>query len=323
MKDRESKASSHDDILNVVKMAIDYDGELKYKHGTSYAGLIVGLSMLTACGIYLYNGNPVADRFYVLMVIVAVVTAFLAWNIYSKENDINSLSRSLFEKDMKLDNKIESVELTSEKISKIQNTYSEFQRGNYSREFKQFWHVNESEHSKNAIYYHFHYVDKHTEVVTESDGKGGCRTRTETTYHHYDRYGLVFDFNYGLGLSINSSGETRNPVNYKPAYGKFNDLFTIGANSEFDAAKYLKPALVEKVVSLANKFDSVNIQISNDGEMLIAFSDAMLSEIKQQYDIKEPKKFYDEIAQHTEIENLKAANELVALFTKHLDNNFV
>ncbi|NOI32043.1 DUF3137 domain-containing protein [Vibrio coralliilyticus] len=301
MKDQEAQAQSHDDILNVVNMAIDYDGELKYQHGLSYTGLIAGLLLLIGCGLYFYDSYRVPEYFYALVVTIFVVTACFGWGIYSKENDISKLSRSLFEKDMMLDNNIENIDLDSHKAGELQNTYSEFKRGNYLREFKRFWRINESEHSESALYYHFHYVDQQTQIVTESDGKGGSRTRTDITYHHYDRYGLVFDFKYGAGLSINSSGETRNPVHYKPSYGKFNSVFSIGANSEQDAAKYLKPALVEKVVTLASRFEFLNIQISNDGQMLIAFSDAMLNETEQQYDLKEPEKFHHELKQRTVI----------------------
>lgn len=322
MKEQESQALSHDDILNVINMAIDYDGELKYKHGLSYCGLIIGLLLIFGCWLYFYNSFRGPEYFYVLVAATFVVTVCFGWNIYSKENAISTLSRSLFEKDMKFDNYIVDLHLEPHKGNELQNTYSEFKRGNHSREFKRFWRIRESEHSQAAMYYHFHYVDQRTVTVTESDGKGGMRNRTQITYHHYDRYGLVFDFKYGAGLSINSSGETRNPVHYKPSYGKFNNLFSIGANSEQDAAKYLKPALVEKVVTLAGRFDGLNVQISNNGQILIAFSDAMLNEIQQQYDLKEPEKFHNELNQHTEIENLKAANELLALFTRYLDNNF-
>lgn len=316
------QVQSHSDILDVVQMAIDYDGDMKYKHGRSYFVILVGVIALAFQFFHYQNSYKVDDTFfYYVFATIVFIGAIVGWIVY-QEAKVKALSRLLFDKDVMFDNAINEIELSSVNGSQLQKTFVDFDRGNYSREFKKFYQVSKSEGVEPALYYQYHYVDKKQRTVSSTGSNGRMRTRTETTYVHYNRYGLVFQFPYAQGLSINSNGRTVNQVKYRPSYGVFNDKFTIGANSEQQAAKYLKPALVEAIVTLSESFKGINIQISNDGQMLIAFDNCMLTNTKQQYDLKSPKEFYAELADHTDIVQLKLANQLYSTFSKYLDNNF-
>lgn len=322
MKVETSQATTLDELLNVVTKAIHYDGEIRYRRGTFYTVMILLFAAFASGVIIIYLGRALPPYSLLIYFVLLILTVIVLGEVFCQENSIDSLSSDLFFKSLKIANGIEDHVLKPGEVHDLGTTFSEFQRGNYSRHFAQEWRVKSSEQSRPALYYRFHYVDQYTRVVSEPDGKGGVRTRTVTEFTHYDRYGLVFDFPYALGLSINSSGKTLNPVSYKPAYSEFCERFTIGANSELEAAKFLKPALVEQVVNLSHYFTRLNIQISNQGQMLIAFSEPMLSECKQQYSLREPQLFYQELQQNSVIENLKAANELLDVFTHYLDNNF-
>lgn len=321
MNSQLEKASTSEDIFSIVQMAIDFDGEIKFNHKPILVFFGVALLVAVWSVSTLFWGD--ASSGYLPVVIgVSSVSAIVSGGIVFFERSlISDLSRKIFESKLMIDNHMKLAEVTPIDTFSLQYDFTEFDRGNHSRHFENFWMIEQSEDSVPAIYYKFHYVDKRTRTVTESDGKGGYRSKEETYYVHNDRYGLIFDFPYAQGLSINSNGTTKNPVNYKPSYGEFLKQFSIGANTELEAAKFLKPALLEAIVKLSADFSRLNIQILNN-KMLLAFSECMLGEMKTKYSLASPTDFLDELKSKTVFDNIKSANELIRIFTRHLDDNF-
>ena len=308
------------EILSIVTMAKNYNGEIKYNNKFLYSlFLVFFLSWL----VFLYltrNWESYPAEYYLCGVIGFAMAVSPLVIARSRNADIDAISSQLFVLDMMLDG-IQSTDVSQSAKESLLSTFTEFKRGNDSREFSKFF-VIESRNKPKVNYFNFHYVDKRTETYTSTDGKGNVTTQTRTVYDHYDRYGLLFELPYGQGLSINSSGVTKNPVDFITSYGEFNRAFTIGANNDHDAAKYLKPALLTGIMGLRNRFSDLNIQISNEGQLLIAFSDALLNQTSNTHTLADPEAFYTELQGHTHIAVLEAAYELHDLLTKYLDSNF-
>lgn len=284
-----------------------------------FGGGSVGL-LLYGATQHFYPSVPIF--YHVVSVFASVLILFPLGVMRHRKCRIRDLSYELFDADSLLDNNIQpfvSRESFSEEL--LFSSFSEFRRGNYSREFRQFLKISQDTRPE-AIYYHFHYVDRRVEKTTSRDSDGRVRTETEIVYNHYDRYGIIFDFLYGQGLSLNSSGDTHNKVNYKPSYTLFNKKFEIGANSEIDAAKMLKPALQVELFEMTKKIPDINIQISNNNQLLIGTHENMFSRTKPNYTLKDPQAFYNELLEINKIDYIEKAYQIYNILTTHLDNNF-
>lgn len=309
MKKQAVNVNTHKDILDVVSMAIQYNGPMTYDNRINYA-----LAMVGAVTIAVHVGNYESP--WVLGVGLTLFLLPLGLVFYRKLN-IDGFSDDLFEKDMMLDNYISPLPISESLPLDVMSTYSEFDRGNHSREITACFSVLPPDRPA-AKYYHFHYVNKRT-VVT-SNAKGGSTTKT--VYHHYDRYGLLFDFGYAHGLSISSDGKVNKCVSFSPAYEEFNAVFTIGANNDHDAARFLKPALQTGLVELREFINGLQIEISPDGQLLIAFEDCIFGSRKRTYGIGEPELFYKELQGHTNMPLLQTAFKIYDLLLKYLNSNF-
>lgn len=322
MNEKSEVINNHHDVMAIVKMAVDYDGKFEFEHGEKLKILALCVVVVIALLIYSQTVYRLPDIWYYSMILTGGLGVAVLAVMASQKGSIKQLSAKLYQADLKFDNGIQPIRLTDEEKNQFKKEFIEFSRGNYSRKFTRFFSIKPVDDVSRGLYYQYHYVDKRIETVTESDGKGGVKTRQKTVYYHYDRYGVIFDFEYGHGLSINSNGSTRNPVLYKPAYMDFNNKFEIGANSELDAAKYLKPALQESLVTHAKSFSGLNIQISEQGQLLIAFDQPLYEGLKSTNTLRNPQEFYNELAEDNNIERLQKINEIYHLLTKHLDNNF-
>ncbi len=259
--------------------------------------------------------------YHLVSIVASLLIMFPLGLMRNRQFNIDDLSYKLFTEDSLFDNNIRpfiSGKPFTEEL--LLSSFCEFKRGNYSREFRQFLKISQSVRPE-AAYYHFHYVERRVKETTETDSEGRTQTKREIVYDHYDRYGLIFDFAYGQGLSLNSSGCTQNQVNYTPSYALFNKKFDIGANSEISAARMLKPALQFELFEETKDIPDINIQISNN-MLLIGTNKNILTETRPKHTLKTPQAFYNELLGMTEINFIEISHQIYSILTKHLDDNF-
>ncbi len=239
----------------------------------------------------------------------------------TRNQKANQLSDVIFAKDAKLDHGIDPTHSKDGYVKSMLTSFSEFKRGNYSRgiehELKTLPDAKQPFH-----YYRFKWTDKRTEVISVSDGKGGTRMETRTTYHDYYRHGLMLPFPYLKSLAVMSNGSVPNKQKYKPSSIAFNRRFSLGAKSELDLAKFLKPSVVECFLDADKALSNLNIEINDDGVMCLSFADNDVLNAKRTHGLNTPNEFLEELSGSSKLVKLDSIMQLFNNLTRHSDNNF-
>lgn len=247
----------------------------------------------------------------------------------TRDGSLDSISDKIFEKDVWFDNNLsrKKVENGHALYSELYGEFGEFRgRGDESRYIKRMVHGAHQgeEFPFEYDYYVFHYVEVYYVTVPVFDSKGrmvGTRTerRTRTCY----RYGLLLDFDFGTPIAIVSDGgEYEYPAKWETASQEFNGNFSVYAESEIEAAKFLKPAVLPVVMAAKNNLSDLNIEISKNKRMNIAFSDSDVLHVDRKHSIKEPEAFEQEINSMLGLPKLKDLLQCVEGLKKYNDSNF-
>ncbi|TKB56602.1 DUF3137 domain-containing protein [Ferrimonas aestuarii] len=210
------------------------------------------------------------------------------------------------------------------KVSKAKalgEQFQEFVRGNHSRKIEALYQgkYQGSVHSFDFQLYHFHFVDQRTETYTDSEGN----TKTRTVYKHYHRHGLLVNFPYSQSVTL--SGDSRLKLDgesYSTASNTFNRHFKVSASEELQAARFLTPAVVEGLSDIGEHYHAPVIEISDQGQMCIAFDNDDLLKTERKYGLDNPEAFAKEIAGHAELKKLDALLNTVHDVLRLSDNNF-
>jgi len=312
------------DILDAVKMAKAFEGDIKFQHNPFY--LCSGAAIATAVLIW-YQPQIISqweldhNLFLSILAVLAIVPLIF---VYTQRKKITSLSDFIFAKDCRFDNHMESISVSDSVISQLPTRFIEFKRGNYSRKFISATHV-AAQHSAlaNEYYlYKFHYVDRRTVTTTSTDANGKVTTSTKTVYDHYDRYGITLDFGFIKQFQISNKRMLRKPRDYNSASIAFSKKFAIGASTELAAAKYLKPKIVLLVMDLAKHFSDLNIEFDTQGHLCLAFRDSDVFSRKRVHGLAQPNAFYEELQGQTALDKLDILTTFINQLAKYSDNNF-
>lgn len=315
MSRQANEAVTEEDVHNVAAMATAYDGEFRYNNKPMYWLSFAGV-MTFALLYYWFNQRyySFGTNQYIYLGVCVVIALIPLFVVLSRRNAISTLSATLFRKDCLLDNQIEKIEAKGAFCNQLINGFVEFDRGNYSNAITELYRTTPL-NDRQYHFYRYHYVDKEVRTRVVSDGKGGTKTVTETVYHHYDRYGLVFEINLAHGLAVISSGHVPRAVKYRPASIAFTKMFSIGAATEHDAAKLVPPTLQLALLEVGKRFKGLNIDISKDGLLCMSFQDDVLA-ASPKTDLTEPEKFFEELTGTTKLPRLK---ELLAFYDTLVD----
>lgn len=171
-------------------------------------------------------------------------------------------------------------------------------------------------------YYVFHYVEVYYVSVIYSDGKRTytkMERRTRTLY----RYGLLHDFNLLKNIAVVSSGGNYNyPKGWQTTSKKFNDMFSVYADNEMTASKFLKPAVIIAFIELTKHLGGINTEINSEGKLNIAFSDDDVLELERKYSIASLDEFEKEINSMLKLPKLTKLLEFIEILKKFNDDNF-
>ncbi|BDY05188.1 DUF3137 domain-containing protein [Ferrimonas sp. YFM] len=224
--------------------------------------------------------------------------------------------------DSLFNNNLKPVKVSkSGKAQEFGNKFREFDRGNHRREIEALYQgsYKGKVHQFGFQLYHFHFVDKRTETYRDSEGN----TKTRTTYHHYDRHGLLVRFPFAKSISLDGDRRIKfDGMPYSAASNEFNRHFKVRAQEEMQAARLLSPAVVEQLCNIGESYRSPVIEINADGEMCIAFDNDDLLTLKRQYGLEKPEAFAKEIAGHAKLEKLDTLLKTVHDLMRLNDNNF-
>jgi hypothetical protein len=256
-------------------------------------------------------------------IIGVVASVALFAYIFNQKTQVSNLAKHIFKKDALLDNNLTLKAPFNGEEMRIR--FREFDRGNYSREFKEVigGEFSGQEHTFSYDYYHFHYVDKRKVTTTTHDSKGRTTTSTRTVYDRYDRYGIIVPFEFVQSLQIFSFRLSRTyPTKVTTGSIAFDKSFKVRANEELAAAKFLKPAVVVAIQDVSEFLTKMNIEIDATGRLCLSFANNDMVMGNQRFDLADPEAFYTELAGQTNLRLLERSLRFIHQLMKHCDSNF-
>ncbi len=316
----------HSQSIDVVKEALDsaiaYPNQLSYKNSNI---LIAGLIALLSAVVYWfyleqqgsYYRYSELDFGIFIICIVGLISALAIY--FSRRTKLKKVSTLIRDETLKHLYNMRSCDAAF--LNNAENKFVDFNRGNHSQDVE--WGKEIDFHSDNgliraSVVYH-HYVDRRTETYTESDGKGGTRTRTRTVYDHYYRQGVIFPpINKTTHLVLSESRLSKQwQQSFMPASREFEKSFRVQADSQFDAAKFLEPVVVIACEQLSRKLKNVTIEFAHDGSLLINQHNTNLLNPEMEYDITTPEKFKQELLNDTSLFTVNSIFGFVNQLIKH------
>jgi len=209
-------------------------------------------------------------------------------------------------------------------LKELDRYFHEFGRGNDSRKIVYFMSApgDDSKVRQGYSLFQFHWVVREERQVTETDHNGHSTTKTETTYHHYDRYGMMLEGSYS-GIQITSdSPNGRYKLKYRPASVEFNRRYKIRCVEEMQAAKLLKPSVVIALENAGDHLKSPNLEYGLNGQMCLTWSNDPLSVRTAMKSKDNPDELADIIEAGAKLPVLDDVLKLVAEIQRHTQSNF-
>ncbi|BDY05187.1 DUF3137 domain-containing protein [Ferrimonas sp. YFM] len=234
----------------------------------------------------------------------------------------NPVSDRIHLLDILFNNNLKPVKVDPEgKAKELKARFREFDRGNHRRTIDAFYEgeYQGEVHTFRFQLYHFHYVNRRQETYTDSNGK----TRTRTTYDHYHRHGLLFDFPFAKSVVLDGDRDVSyRGEKYTTASNAFNRLFRVRTRDQMQAARLLTPATVEMLTQFAESFRSPVVEIDAKGQTCLAINDQDLLKLKRRSGLDTPDAFIKEISGHAKLDKLDALLNTVHHLMRLSDNNF-
>lgn len=315
--------------------AIKYDNSAKWiaLGVLALLGCLAALAYLYFPGVEILVSERLGDGVFLIVGGYAIVLMGILVAIGFSDGEIDSISQSIFWKDVFLDNQLSEVNIAGQEEVLYHRHYADFcdfrGRGDESQYIDRV--VRGTYTDRETVipydYYAFHYVVVTHVPVTETstDAQGNTHTRVvmkrvETT--HY-RYGIITDFPEAKGVAaVSGGGNWDYPVSWEPTSTEFGSEFEVSTVDQMTAAKFWKPTVVLAAVELAKHFSAPNIEINREGKLCISFGDDDLLGLDRKSSIADPEEFEKEILSQLELPKLKVLMRFVETARKHNDKNF-
>ncbi|WP_025562878.1 hypothetical protein [Psychromonas sp. SP041] len=326
-KEELAKAESEKDLVTIIDKVIALDYPLKYDNtvqwsvGTAFAATSVPLYFY-----FLEVTNYFLLAHYFMLACPLIVAASFFGYALMRTNSVSELSDEIFKMDLIFDNKLKPIKTRIGKgyAKKLKGQFCEFDRGNYSREIS---FLAEGNYDNNGCklpydYYSFHYVNQRTEVVVTSNGKGGTTTSTRTVYDHFHRYGIMFDHNAASSVMICSSTPlSKLEQKFEPASLKFRKEFSVTCADQMEASKLTKPTVVLKFEEMADEFDGLNFEASENGRACLSVRNNLMG-VTRKAGLEYAISFKEEIEQNNQLKKLDKLLSFAVFINDKTDNNF-
>ncbi len=316
-------AKTETELIEAIQLAEKFNGPLEYDNKNLII-LLISLSvilMVLLGNFFIFNKSPLSvEQIFICAGLLISIISLCSY-LFIKKQKIEKLSDLIYTKDTFFDNQLKSIYVDKKHhASALQAQFLEFDRGNHSREIRQLVEgtYKGKEHTFTYYFYHFHYVDK---VTTTTTVKG--RAQSSTSYHRYDRYGIYLPFGFYRNIIIkNFKLKGVRGIQYKPASYLFNKHYSVFSQSEIDAAKFLKPAVVIAFEELLGVLKSINFEVNALGHICLSFSDHDMLKVNRKFGLKKASLFIREIKRFNHFLKLKKTLVFLHFLMKQSDSNF-
>lgn len=319
-------AKSDTDLVTAVALLDGFPEPIKFNNDFLNKACIAAslLAFLLAALFF----NPVHDitsygsAVTVAALVVAAVNYF--WKRH-RRGSLTSLSDMIHAKSSLFDYGLTEQPYHPEhKTVDMQRRFGTFRYGNYQNTIKRLvagTHKG-SEHSFTFEYFHYHYVNQRVETYSTTDSEGRTRTRTRTVYDHFDRYGFSLPFPYTRGIRISETMLNFFKSGWKTSSIDFNKKFSVQANVEMDAAKFLTPKILSEISKAGDALSCMDLNFTAARELCFSFDNGNTLSGHRHTGLETPTAFMKEIAEHNNLKALDAALEFLHRLMKYSDNNF-
>ncbi len=320
-----SNAKKPQDLLDIIEESRAFHGNFQFDKRDYLLYFGLDLSALILALIAFQKSD---ESFWLFLIFLSLFIAIILLARYLKRRHlVERLSDNLYQQDLLFDNNLQIITSPNYSQKALESRFTDFHRGNYSREIQRV--IQGSKHDIPAFsyhYYHFHYVDKQEKSTTDSEGK----STTQTSYTHYDRYGLIIDLKSVSNLpmiplfKITQSRALigMNKSDYSPASITFRKNFKLHTESPLQVAKIFTPVMVETIESMLEGFHKIVIETNSNQELLLSFTNHDLISGNRQYSLAETDLFLQEISQTTPIPNLIYTLNIIGKMLQEMDHNF-
>jgi hypothetical protein len=334
------RAESQSDLLKEIQTFADFVGPLDFSFKVAWWFFAVGLIFVSsAAALYWFQDTYlIASFFYQLRVdpfLVAFATGLvglgvaggsLAW-MSSTSDRLPALSSKIARLSSFYHNGLSYLgENPRQTLARLNAQFGDYKRGNYSRELVESIRGVFSGSLRNLAfeYHRLHYVDQRTEVTVVPDGKGGTKTVTRIVYDHYDRYSLVIDFPWVMGISVRSDGHSQNDYacSMDTASPDFNKSYCLTGRSEMQCAKFIRPSTVLHLIKLFDIVSRPNLEFAESGKLCMSFASSDLLSFGTKFSLHAPQQFYTEISEGVELPRLMSALRWAHSLSELHDDNF-
>ena len=308
IEERVDSAKNEDDLVAILDAVISEKLPVKYDQRLALFLFFISTVNLVYW-IVLYARTSQNNDFTLISLVPFCFFAFL---IAIRWGNVYEISKKLFRQDIWFNNGLTPEKVNGDKLAKqLRKSFKEFHRGNYSQEIEFIAKgvFNGSEHTFNYDVMTFLYID------LKSGGK--------TTYkEYYRRYGIVFDFPYSTSLLVSQDlPERYYDTKYQDASVSFTKQYKVRCENVELAARFLKPAVIDKFTTFMDKFKEIHFEINETGEACLFVEDKLLK-LENQYGIDKPEKFKEEILQHNKLHALDDVLQFAHYLMTQADNNF-
>lgn len=210
------------------------------------------------------------------------------------------------------------------KLKDLDREFREFNRGNHSRKIMYYRSAPNYGDQLPQAYslFRFHWVVREEKQVTDTDHNGHSTTTTETSYYHYDRYGVMLEGGFS-GIQITSDAPNgKHKLKYRPASVEFNRHYNIRCVEEIQAAKLLKPSVVIALENAGAQLKKPNLEYGLNGQMCLTWANDPLSVRTAMRSKDNPNELADIIEAGAKLPVLEDALKLVVEIQRHTKSNF-
>lgn len=329
------KARTEEDFKPIFEKLKKFEntvGAIKYDHTAKLwvLGIIgVCIGLLTLAYFFFPLSDEIVREYLLWGVGVCTLAMLVPTSImlFAHQN-IENISDEIFGKDIYFDNELVTIPIKGRKrvlYKKYLKQFGDFRdRGDEDRYIEELVRgkYTGAELALQYDYYVFHYVRVYYVPVTRTIGKTTVvvlERRTETLY----RYGIIADFNYAEGIAVVSGGGSYDyPNRWETSSESFNHIFTVYAETEITAARFLKPAVVLTFNGLAEHFSGLNVEITRNGKLNISFDDDNVLSRERVHSITFPIQFEAEILSRLALPKLDTLLDFMETLKRFNDNNF-
>lgn len=319
-------AQSQEDLIAALSPAVNFKGKIGYDNSSTWLVILGSALAITLSIIFGMPNGRSMETWAIGVISLSMITSFVFLALtFSRKQKINNLSDKIIRANILFTNRLSELPIDGKDLAEsLCKEFAEFNRGNDKKEILSLLEGSHQgdRHTFNFKVYDYHYVIRRTETRSVSDGKGGMRTETRTVYDHYYRHGLMMDFDLYKSLAVMEdkvkiSGET-----FRPASNEFNKKFSVIAQTELIAAKFLKPAVVLAFEDLGKTFTDLNFEINSEGKLCLSFKDDDLVFTKRQSGIENPEEFVKELRERSKPVKLAMLLDFICNILRLSDNNF-